>query len=123
GVFGGTALVLALLGVYGVTAYSVAQRTHEIGVRMALGATGSEVSRLFVGEGSKLVAIGIAIGIAGAIALSSTLSSLLFDVKTTDATAYLVAIISMFGASMLASLLPARRAARLDPMVTIRQDR
>ena len=117
--FGVTALVLALLGVYGVTAYSVAQRKQEIGIRIALGAQGSDVTRLFLGEGSRLVMIGVAIGIAGAVAASRVLSSLLFNVQTTDVPTYLIAIIPMFGAAMLASHLPARRAAQVDPMVTI----
>src|SRR5262249_52963598 len=122
GVFGGTALVLALLGIYGVTAYSIAQRKQEIGIRIALGAAGSEVSRMFLGEGAKLVAVGTAIGIAGAFVATRLLSSLLFEVHTTDAGAYLFAIIPMFGAAMLASHLPARRAGRVDPMVTIRDE-
>ncbi len=122
-VFGGTALVLALLGIYGVTAYSIAQRRQEIGIRIALGATGSEVSRLFLGESSKLVATGTAIGIAGALAANQLLSSLLFDVKPTDAAAYLLAIIPMFAAALLASHIPTRSAARVDPMVTIREER
>jgi putative ABC transport system permease protein len=118
-VFGGTALLLALLGVYGVTAYSVAQRRQEIGIRIALGAQSSDVMRLFMGEGSKLVLGGIAIGVAGAVAASRVLSSLLFNVQTTDVPTYLLAILPMFAAALLASHLPSRRAARVDPMITI----
>jgi len=120
--FGGTALVLALLGIYGVTAYSIAQRKQEIGIRIAMGATGSHVSRMFLAESARLVAIGTAIGVAAAFAASRLLSSLLFDVKTTDVAAYVVAIVPMFAAALLASHLPARRAARVDPMVTIREE-
>ena len=119
GAFGGTALVLALLGIYGVTAYSVAHRKQEIGIRIALGAQRSDVTRLFLGEGSKLVLLGVAIGIAGAIAASRVLASLLFNIRTTDVPTYLLAIIPMFLAALLANHLPARRAARVDPMITI----
>jgi predicted permease len=121
--FGGTALILALLGVYGVTAYSVAQRQHEIGIRMALGARGSDVTRLFVGEGSRLVLLGIGIGVVAALAATRLLTSMLFNVQSLDLTAYLMAVIPLFGAALLASHFPARRAARIDPMITIQQDK
>jgi len=120
--FGGAALTLALIGIYGVTAYSVAQRKQEIGIRIALGAKPSDVSGLFVGESARLVMIGIGIGVAGSIALTRALSSLLFNVPVNDVASYLVAIVPLFAAAMLASHLPARRAARVDPMLTIRND-
>lgn len=120
GVFGATALILALMGVYGVTAYSVAQRTQEIGIRMALGAQSGDVVRLFVVDGSKLVFIGIALGVFGAFASGRVLASLLFEVQPTDIPTYLLTIIPLLGASLLASHLPARRASRVDPMITMR---
>jgi len=122
-VFGGSALILALLGVYGVTAYSVAQRRQEIGIRIALGAQPSHVTRMFLSEGSRLVLIGVIIGSAAALATSRVLSTLLVNVKTTDVWAYLLAIIPMFIAALLANHLPARRAARVDPLIAIQQDR
>jgi putative ABC transport system permease protein len=122
-VFGGSALILALLGVYGVTAYSVAQRRQEIGIRIALGAQPTDVTRMFLSEGSKLVLLGVVIGSAAALAASRVLSTLLVNVKTTDVWAYLLAIIPMFIAALLANHLPARRAARVDPMIAMQQDR
>jgi predicted permease len=122
-VFGGSALVLALLGVYGVTSYSVAQRKQEIGIRIALGAQNSDVSRMFLGEGSRLVLAGVVIGIAGALAATRVLGSLLFNVQTTDVFTYVLAAVPMFAAALLASHLPARRAARVDPLITMQQDK
>ncbi len=122
-VFGGSALILALLGVYGVTAYSVAQRRQEIGIRIALGAQPSHVTRMFLNEGSRLVLLGVVIGSVAAFAASRVLSSLLVNVKTTDVWAYLLAIIPMFIAALLANHVPARRAARVDPLIAIQQDR
>ncbi len=122
-VFGGSALILALLGVYGVTAYSVAQRRQEIGIRIALGAQPSHVTRMFLGEGSKLVLLGVIIGSAVALAASRVLATLLVNIKTTDVWAYLLAVIPMFIAALLANHLPARRATRVDPLTAIQQDR
>lgn len=120
GVFGATALLLSLLGVYGLTAYSVAQRRQEVGVRMALGAKDSDVVRLFVLDGTRLVAVGIVVGVIGALALSRALTSLLFGVEATDWVSYAAAAIPLLAAAVVASHVPARRAARIDPLITLR---
>jgi predicted permease len=119
GVFGAVALALAMLGVYSVTAYAVAQRTQEIGIRMALGARPKDVVGLFVSDGARLVGIGIVLGVIGSIAASRVMTSLLYEVAPTDVTTYAAAIAPLLMASLLASHLPARRAARVDPSKTI----
>jgi putative ABC transport system permease protein len=121
-IFAGVALLLAAIGVYGLVAYSVQQRTQEIGVRMALGASPQQVRRMVVFQGMLLALIGIILGIAFALALTSLLSSLLFAVKPRDpATIMLVA--ALLGAvTIVASHLPARRASRVDPMVSLRHE-
>jgi putative ABC transport system permease protein len=105
-----------------MTTYAVAQRRQEIGVRIALGAQVSDITGLFVSHGAKLAAIGIVIGVAAALVGSRVLSSLLFGIEPTDAASYVLAIIPMLLTAIVASHLPARRAARIDPMITL-QDR
>jgi putative ABC transport system permease protein len=122
GIFGGSALLLAIVGIYGVVSYLVTQRTHEIGIRMALGAQPSDVLRMVVGHGFKLVALGLACGIAGAFAATRVLSTLLFEVRPADPLTFALTPALLFLIAVLASYLPARRAAKVDPMVALRDE-
>jgi ABC-type antimicrobial peptide transport system permease subunit len=120
GVFAGLALLLALVGLYGVIALSVGQRRREIGVRVALGAQSRDVLALVVGEGMQVTAIGIAIGVAGALALTRVLRSLLFDVSTTDPRFFAGAAILVGLVALVATYLPARRALGVDATLALR---
>lgn len=122
GVFALTALTLAMAGVFGVLAYSVAQRTREIGVRMALGATRITVLKMILGQGLLTTAIGTAIGLLGAFLLTRAMSSLLFEVSPTDPLTLVGVPLLVVLVAMLASYIPARRATRTDPMVALRQE-
>ena len=119
---GGVALLLALIGIYGVTAYGVTQRTREIGIRIALGSSRGGVLGLVIGQGVRLGVIGIAFGVVAAMAATRLLESLLFGVTGTDPIAIGSAAIVLVLAALLASFIPARRAARVDPMVALRQE-
>ncbi len=121
-VFAGLALVLASIGIYSVMAYSVTQRTSEIGVRMALGAGPGDVVRMVVSEGMRLVLIGVAVGVAGALALTRLMSALLFEVRPSDPLVYAGVIGVILLVAILANLIPALRATRIDPMVALRTD-
>ncbi len=122
GTFAVLALLLAAVGLYGVMAYSVSARTHEIGVRVALGARQRSVLSLVLREAMTLTGIGLALGTAGALALSRTLSSLLHEVRPDDPATYAVVLAVLTGATLLASLLPARQAARVDPKVALGEE-
>ncbi len=122
GGFAFLALALAMIGLAGVLSYSVSLRTHEIGVRMALGARPGAILRLIVGEGVGLAAAGVLVGLAGAVALSSTVRSLLFGVSAVDPGLYTALAIALAAVAALASYVPARRAARLDPMQALRAE-
>ena len=120
--FASVAVLLAAIGVYGVLAYLVSQRTQEIGVRLAVGATPGDVARLFVREGAGLTLVGVACGLAGSLAATRTLSTLLFGVTTTDPVTFAAVAGMLALVALLASYLPARRAARVDPMSALRTD-
>lgn len=122
GVFGTTALLLALVGIYGVISFHVTQRTREIGVRMALGATGETVVRLVVRQGLLLAGLGVGIGLAGALAVTRLMRSLLYGVTATDPVTFLAVPFLLVIAVVLACFLPARRAASVDPMIALRSD-
>jgi putative ABC transport system permease protein len=122
GIFASLAVLLAMAGVYGVMAYVVSQRASEIGLRMALGAGSGDVLRLVLGQGLTLAAMGLALGLAGAVAATRVLSSMLFEVKATDPWTY-AAVAAVLGVvAMAASFVPAVRAARVDPLVALRQE-
>ncbi len=120
--FAGLALGLACIGIYGVMAYSVAQRTHELGIRMALGAHPANVLRMVIREGMFLAAGGIIIGIGGALVLGRVLQSLLFEIKPTDAATFVTVAIVLAAVSAVACWIPARRATKVDPMVALRHE-
>ncbi len=122
GLFAGIALVLAAIGVYGVVAYSVTQRTREIGIRMALGATRGAVGRMILGEGAWLAAAGIAIGLAGSAALAKVIQSLLFELAPADPPTLAGASLALAAMVLLAALVPARRATRIAPVIALRDE-
>jgi putative ABC transport system permease protein len=120
--FAGLALTLATIGIYGVTSYGVSQRKHEIGIRMALGAGRREVLRLILMQGMTTVFVGLAVGAVGALALTRLMSSLLFGVSSTDPLTFVAIGLLLSGVALLACLLPARRALKVDPMIALRYE-
>jgi len=116
------ALCLAGIGIYGVMSYSVAQRTHDIGVRAALGAQPSDILRGVLGAAMRLVAVGIAIGVVGALLMTRGLAHLLTQLSPNDPTALGAAVCVLAAAALVGSYLPARRAMRVDPMTALRRD-
>jgi putative ABC transport system permease protein len=121
-IFAGLALLLAAVGLYGVLSYTVSQQTHEMGLRLALGAEASDVLGLVIRYGLKLVAAGLAIGIVGAAALTGLVEGLLFGVSPSDPLAHAIVIIILTLVAVAACWLPARRAARVDPVVALRYE-
>ncbi len=122
GLFAGLAVTLAVIGLYGVISYAVAQRTHELGIRMALGAARTDVLTLIVRQGLVLVLLGVAIGIPAAVALTRLIASQLFGVTPTDPATFAAASVLFVSIALLACSIPAHRATKVDPMVALRAE-
>jgi ABC-type antimicrobial peptide transport system permease subunit len=120
--FGAMALILAVIGIYGLMAYSVAQRTQEMGIRMALGADSSSIRRLVVWQGLRLALVGVAAGLAAAFGLSRFIASFLFDVRPWDPTTFVAVPVVLTSAAVLAVWIPATRASRLNPVQALREE-
>src|SRR5262249_54515300 len=120
GVFAGLALVIATVGIYGVISYAVSQRTHEIGVRMALGAQTSDVLWMVVRRGMSLTFTGVAAGLAAAVALTRLMKNLLFEVSATDPATFELIALLLVGVAFIACYIPARRATKVDPLTSLR---
>jgi putative ABC transport system permease protein len=122
GSFAALALALAVVGVFGVLAFGVSQRTREFGIRMALGASGREVLRIVLAGGSRIVGAGIFVGLLGALALTQSLSALLFGVKALDPVTFIATPLLLAAVALIACALPAWRASRVDPAIALREE-
>jgi putative ABC transport system permease protein len=122
GLFAVVALLLASVGIYGVIAYSVSRRTHELGVRVAMGAVRADILGLVLRQGMRLVTIGILVGLAASLFMTRLLSSLLYGIGAADALTFVGVVVLLLGVAVLACYLPARRATKVDPIVTLRYE-
>jgi putative ABC transport system permease protein len=122
GVFSCAALLLAAVGIYGMVSYSVSQRTHEMGIRLAIGAERRDVFLLVLGQGARVALLGTAVGIAAALALTRLMSNLLFGVSATDPLTFAGVALLLTLTTLVTSYIPARRATRVDPMVALRHE-
>ena len=122
GIFAGLALVLSAVGIYGVTAYVVAQRTREMGIRMAMGAQTGDLLKLVMRHGGKLAAVGVAFGIAAALGMMRLMSSMLYGVSAADPLTFAGVTLLLIAIVLLACYIPAKRATRVDPMIALRME-
>ena len=122
GIFAGLALVLSCVGIYGVISYLAGQRTHEIGIRMALGAEKNDVLRLVLGHGAKMALIGVGVGIVASLGLAGLMAKMLFGVSAYDPLTFLTVACLLISVALAASYIPARRAMRVDPIVALRYE-